>query len=87
VVERLEYVASELKMPLQHEAASAFTGTDTDDIFNSRQGVASALVSLPMRYMHSSVETVDMQDVQRCVELLVGFVESVKDGEKFRVEI
>ena len=40
-----------------------------------------------MRYMHSSVETVDLQDVERCVDLLVRFAASVKDGEAFRVEI
>ena len=87
VVERLEYVAAESKIPLQHEAASVFTGTDTDDIFNSRKGIPSALISLPMRYMHSSVETVDLQDVERCVDLLVRFAASVKDGEAFRVDI
>ena len=68
-------------------SAFTVTGTDTDDIFNSRRGIACALVSLPMRYMHSSVETVDLQDVERCVDLLAGFAGSVKDGESFRVEV
>lgn len=87
VIARLELVASEKDIPLQHEAASIFTGTDTDDIFNTRRGIPSALVSLPMRYMHSTVETVDLRDVDRCVDLLVAFVESVKEGDAFRVEL
>ena len=63
VVARLVEVAAREDIPIQHEASSRFTGTDTDDIFASRSGVASALVSLPMRYMHSTVETVDLDDV------------------------
>ncbi len=56
IVKRLIETAEKAEIPLQHEASSRFTGTDTDKIFTSRQGVPSALVSLPLRSMHSVVE-------------------------------
>ncbi len=58
VVARLEAVARAKKIPLQHEAMSATSGTDTDVIFWTRGGISSALVSLPNRYMHSPVEVI-----------------------------
>ncbi|MFR4437152.1 MAG: hypothetical protein ACLT8C_05625 [Akkermansia muciniphila] len=61
LVARLEIVADKNKIPLQHEAAGRRTGTDTDSIYVSRDGVASALVSVPLRYMHSPVETASGQ--------------------------
>src|SRR5439155_125650 len=53
VVARLERIAKAKKIPLQHEAMSGTSGTDTDAIFWTRGGIASALISLPNRYMHS----------------------------------
>ena len=47
----------------------------------------TALVSLPMRYMHSTVETVDLKDVESCVALLVAFVQSIGDKDNFRIEL
>ncbi|QXD16111.1 M42 family metallopeptidase [Rhodocaloribacter litoris] len=87
VVERLIAVAEAEGIPVQHQASSRYTGTDTDDVFVSRSGVPSALVSLPMRYMHSPVEMVDLADVERCVRLLAAFARSVREEEAFRVEI
>lgn len=87
VVERLMAVAEAEGIPLQHEASSRFTGTDTDDVFVSRSGVPSALVSLPMRYMHSPVEMVDLEDVDRCIRLLTAFARSVRDDDAFRAAI
>jgi len=87
VVERLEQVAKAKKIPLQHEAMSATSGTDTDVIFWTRGGIASALVSLPNRYMHSPVEVVNLKDLQHIPELLAGFALSLKKGEQFKVKI
>jgi hypothetical protein len=64
VVARLEEVAAKKKIPLQHEAMSATSGTDTDAIFWTRGGIASALISLPNRYMHSPVEVVSLKDLE-----------------------
>jgi endoglucanase len=87
VVARLEAVAKARKIPLQHEAMSATSGTDTDVIFWTRGGIASALISLPNRYMHSPVEVVSLKDLELIPQLLAGFVLSVKAGEQFKVKI
>ena len=83
VVKRLSKLAADGKIPIQHEASSRTTGTDTDKIFHSREGVPSALVSLPLRCMHSVVETAHLDDIAHTIELLTAFVLSLKDGEDF----
>lgn len=87
VVDRLERVAEEQKISIQHEAVSASSGTDTDVIFWTRGGIPSALVSLPNRYMHSPVELVSLSDLERIPELLAAFALSLTSGEGFRVQI
>jgi endoglucanase len=87
IVKRLEAIAATKKIPLQHEATSATSGTDTDAIFWTRGGIASALISLPNRYMHSPVEVVSLKDLEKIPQLMVGFVQSLKKGEKFKVQI
>ena len=87
VVERLVEVADMEGIPLQHESSSRYSGTDTDVIFTTRRGVPSALVSIPMRYMHSTVETVDLRDVEHTVALLAAFVRSVRAEDVFRTAV
>lgn len=87
VVERLAATAAKKKIPLQHEAMSATSGTDTDVIFWTRGGIASALVSLPNRYMHSPVEVVSLKDLELIPELLAAFALSLGKGETFKVSI
>ncbi len=84
VVQRLIDVANKAKLPIQHEASSRFTGTDTDKIFHSREGIPSALVSLPLRCMHSVVETAHLDDIAHTIELLTEFVLSVTEKDEFR---
>ncbi|MES2474764.1 MAG: M42 family metallopeptidase [Verrucomicrobiota bacterium] len=83
VVKRLIEVADKGKLPVQHEASSRFTGTDTDKIFHSREGVPSALVSLPLRCMHSVVETAHLDDIATTIDLLTGFVLSLSEKDSF----
>lgn len=87
VVSRIESVAAAKKIPLQHEAMSNSSGTDTDAIFWTRGGIASALISLPNRYMHSPVELVSLKDLELIPELLAGFAAALKKGEQFKVKI
>jgi putative aminopeptidase FrvX len=87
VVARVEEVAATKKIPLQHEAMSATSGTDADVIFWTRGGIATALISLPSRYMHSPVEIVNLSDLEKIPELLAAFCRSVRKDEHFRVEI
>ncbi len=83
VVKQLLEVAKGKDIPIQHEASSRFTGTDTDKIFHSREGIPSALVSLPLRCMHSVVETAHLDDIEHTIELLAAFVMSLKANDEF----
>ena len=87
VVARIEEIAKGKKIPIQHEAMSATSGTDTDVIFWTRGGIPSALISLPNRYMHSPVELVSLLDLEKIPELLAAFARSLKKGEEFKVKI
>ena len=87
MVERLMEVAKKKNIPLQHESSSLFSGTDTDVIFRSRTGIPSALTSIPMRYMHSTIETVDLGDVDHMIKLMTGFVQSVTVADSFAASI
>jgi endoglucanase len=87
VVARLEQVARQRKIKLQHEAISSTSGTDTDVIFWTRGGIPSALISLPNRYMHSPVEVVSLKDLERIPELMAAFALSLRREESFKVAI
>ncbi len=62
--------AEEKKIPFQRLASSRVTGTDTDAFAYSNGGVASALISLPLRYMHTTVEMVHRDDVENVIKLI-----------------
>jgi endoglucanase len=87
LVDRLEKVAGKLKIPLQHEAISSTSGTDTDVIFWTRGGIPSALISLPNRYMHSPVEVINLKDLEQIPQLMAGYILSVKKDESFAVTV
>jgi endoglucanase len=87
LVKRLISIAEEFQIPIQHESSSRGTGTDTDSVFQSKSGIPSALISIPMRYMHSTIEMVDLEDVERVVDLVAQFILSVKSAEEFRTKI
>lgn len=81
VFERLVKVAKENDIPYQIEAEARPTGTDARVIQMARGGVATGLLSIPLRYMHTPSEIVDLQDVEHTVQLLVAFSQSLKKGE------
>ncbi|PSQ94216.1 MAG: endoglucanase [Bacteroidetes bacterium SW_7_64_58] len=87
LVERAIEVAEAEDVPLQHEPSSRRTGTDTDSIFKTRSGVPSVLLSVPLRYMHSTVEVVDTNDIEHCVQLYAALVRSFEADEEFRVSL
>lgn len=76
--------AEENKIPFQRQAASSATGTDTDAFAFAIGGVASALISLPLRYMHTTVESAHIDDVQHVVELIYNTLLNIKDQQDFR---
>jgi len=75
--------AEEKKIPFQRSALSRATGTDTDAFAYSNGGVASALISLPLRYMHTTVEMVHKDDVENVIRLIYETLLKIKDGETF----
>ncbi len=87
VVARIEKIARNAGIPLQHEAISSTSGTDTDVIFWTRGGIPSALISLPNRYMHSPVEVVNLRDLEQIPKLMAAFALSLKKGERFKVKV
>ncbi|MEQ8926927.1 MAG: M42 family metallopeptidase [Fulvivirga sp.] len=84
VLDMIINVAEKNKIPFQRAAASRATGTDTDAFAYSNQGVASALISLPLKYMHTTVETVHKEDVQNVIKLIYSFLLKIKKGHDFR---
>jgi putative aminopeptidase FrvX len=75
--------AEEKKIPFQRSALSRATGTDTDAFAYSNGGVASALISLPLRYMHTTVEMVHKDDVENVIKLIYETLLKIKEGETF----
>ena len=75
--------AEENKIPFQRAALSRATGTDTDAFAYSNGGVASALISLPLRYMHTTVEMVHKEDVENVIRMIYETLLKIKDGDSF----
>lgn len=75
--------AEEKNIPFQRAALSRATGTDTDAFAYSGMGVASALISLPLRYMHTTVEMVHRDDVENVIKLIYETLLKIKSGESF----
>ncbi len=76
--------AEKQKIPLQREAASRRTGTDTDAFAYSNGGVPSALISLPLRYMHTTVEMAHKEDVENVIRLIYGTLLNIKKNHSFK---
>ncbi|HLQ99644.1 MAG TPA: M42 family metallopeptidase [Sphingobacterium sp.] len=77
-------VAEKNSIPFQRQASSRFTGTDTDAFAYSNGGVPSALISLPLRYMHTTVEMIHKEDVDNVIRLIYEVVLSIENGHDFR---
>ena len=76
--------AEKNKIPFQRQAASRSTGTDTDAFAYSGKGVASALISMPLRYMHTTVEMCAKSDIENVITLIYESLQSIKNGQDFR---
>ena len=82
VFDKLIAAAEAISIPYQIEAEARPTGTDARVMQMARSGVATAVVSIPLRYMHTPSEVVDLQDIEHCVQLLVHFAKDLKAGER-----
>ena len=81
--ERILDTAEAKEIPFQRLASSRFTGTDTDAFAYSNGGVASALISLPLRYMHTTVEMVQKEDVENVIRLIYETLLTIKPEDSF----
>ena len=83
VVSRLKNVATRARLPYQPSALGRAAPNDSNAIQISRSGVATGLVSIPNRYMHSAVETVSLQDLDVAADLLAEFFNAIRVGDDF----
>jgi endoglucanase len=83
VFELLAAAADAEKIPYTIEAASRDTHTDAEAIFNAHRGVATALVSVPNRYMHSPNEMIALEDLERTARLLAAFARRLRPDTDF----
>jgi endoglucanase len=78
--ERLASVAKEVELPYQVEVAGGATGTDAWAIQVARQGIPTALLSIPVRYMHTTVETAHLHDIQRTGRWMALFISGLNEA-------
>ena len=83
VFESLVQAADAAKIPYGLQAAPRDTGTDADAIFTAHRGVATGLISVPLRYMHSPNEMVALEDLDLTARLLAAFARRVEVGADF----
>lgn len=84
VLKAIIKTAEKKKIPFQRQAVSRSTGTDTDSFAYSAEGVASALISLPLKYMHTTVETVHKDDVENVIKLIHEVLLNLKPDTDYR---
>jgi putative aminopeptidase FrvX len=84
VVQRLDEVGRKKKIKFQHNTDPRWSGTDADEIFRARGGIATATLGIPNRYMHTPCEVVHLGDMEVLADWLGGFVLDLKKGELFK---
>lgn len=78
---RLMNIGKEYNIPYQVEVEPGNTGTDAWDIQVSREGIPTLLISIPIKYMHTSVEMVNMEDIKNTGRIMAKFIEKLKEEE------
>ena len=84
LLDLIHTTAKKKKIDYQRSAVSRSTGTDTDSFAYSSHGVPSALISLPLKYMHTTVEMVHENDIDSCINLIYESLLQIKSGQDFR---
>jgi putative aminopeptidase FrvX len=77
-------IANNMKIPFQQLCCSRYTGTDTDAFAYSNGGVVSALISTPLRYMHTTVEMVNKDDIEKTIELIFHVISHINPFENYK---
>ena len=76
VFNSLIQTAQENRIPYQLEVMGGNTGTNADEVTNTRRGIPSGLISIPLRNMHTQAEVIDWQDIEDTAQLLASYVEN-----------
>jgi putative aminopeptidase FrvX len=84
LLQLIEDTAIEHKIPFQRQASSRTTGTDTDAFAYANGGIPSALISIPLKYMHTTVEMANFEDVNNLIRLLTASLQKIKPGHNFK---
>lgn len=84
LLQALISVADKKKIDFQRAAVSRSTGTDTDSFAYSGEGVSSCLISLPLKYMHTTVEMAHYDDIKNVIQLMYEFVIQLKSKTDYR---
>jgi putative aminopeptidase FrvX len=84
VLKMLIEVAKTHELVFQRQASSSYTGTDTDAFAYANAGTASGLISLPLKYMHTTVEMVHKKDVEQVIELMYQFLIQLTPNHDFK---
>ena len=81
--EKLKEAAQKKDIPLQYVVEYSKTWTDFDTVYKLQNGIPSELISIPLRYMHSSVEVCSLKDIEYIIELLVQFIKDLNESVSF----
>jgi putative aminopeptidase FrvX len=84
LLQLIEETASASKIPFQRVATSRTTGTDTDAFAYANGGIPSALISIPLRYMHTTVEMAHFVDVDHTINLITASLRKIQTGHNFK---
>ncbi len=76
-------ICKDKNIPFQYDSASRSTGTDTDAFAYSATGVPSALISIALKYMHTTVEMCQKDDVETVIKLMTETLKKLEKGQKF----
>ena len=76
---KMQALAQENKIPYTWDVAPSWTGTNADAFQMSREGIAVSNISLPLRYMHTPAEVVDLDDIENCARLIAAYLRSGKE--------
>jgi putative aminopeptidase FrvX len=87
IVQRLKKLSTSKKLPMQVETFSLTGGTDAWAIWTKEGGIPSTILSIPNRYMHTTVEMIHLKDLENTANLLAQFCLSIKKNESFKVKI
>lgn len=79
LIDKLMRVADEYNIPYTVGVAPGSSGTDAWDIQVSREGIPTLLISIPLRYMHTSTEVINYKDIKKAGRLMALFIASIKD--------